>query len=200
MYLALRLLLRVNPSRSLTCLDPDDYDFITTGTHCNEFIASLHNLQAFRDERTRGRQLPTPFPAYLRRISMIFGDCKPLGTQHLDVLHVEPNANDAFEQPSSEYEAKDFRDWPMQLGRLCANIRILDQLHLVLPVMSPCSCVKCRLEIAFNAVLPDFLSQQPSLLKVLHVETPWCCSDPDSLRYVHWVSLMPVSDEYRARY
>jgi hypothetical protein len=199
-YLALRLLLRVNPSRSLTCLDPDNYDFITTGRHCNESIASLHNLQAFRDERTRGRQLPTPFPAYLWRISVISGDWKPLGTQHLDLLHIEPNVNDAFEQPLDGYEAKDFRDWPVRLGILCAKIRTIDQLHLVLPDMSPCSCVECRLAIVPNVVLADFLSQQPPLLKVLHVETPWCCADPGSLRYVHWVSQMPVSNGYRTRY
>ena len=198
-YLALRLLSRVNPSRSLTCLDPGHYYDITIDRQSNEFIASLYNLQSFRDERTRERQLPTPFPAYLRRISVIFGDWKPLGTQHLDLLHIEPNVNDAFEQPLDGYEADDFRDWPVRLGILCAKIRTIDQLHLVLPVMSPCSCVECRLEIVPNVVLPDFLSQQPPLLKVLHVETPWCCADPGSLRYVHWVSPIAVSDGYRVR-
>lgn len=179
--------------RSLTCLDFDTHwlGVQMVLTYHDELFASLPNVQCVRDERERGG----PIPLSSRELSLMWTTRRdgylPLHIRELDLLHVEPPAHDTFEYSSEIWErdvSQDLRTWPDMLAALCAEVRTIDRLHLVLPVMSPCSCYKCKERSSTIPKLPDFLGQPVPNPKALELEVPWCSPESGHLRSDHWVS------------
>jgi hypothetical protein len=179
--------------RSLTCLDFDT-QWLGIGmdlTGHDELFASLPNVRCVRDERERGG----PIPLSSRELSLMWTTRRdrylPLQIRELELLLVEPPTHDTFEYSSEIWErdvSQDLRTWPDILAALCAEVSTIDRLHLVLPVMSPCSYYKCRERSSTIPNLPDFLGQPVPNSKALELDVPWCSPESGHLRSDHWVS------------